>query len=164
VPDARPRIRELVEEGRLKPIVVEGWKNEAFVDPDARVPRHVDARALVAPFDPIVWERARTRRLFDFHYRIEIYTPADKRVHGYYVVPFLLGDTLVARVDLKADRKGKVLLVHAAFAEVGRDPGAIAGPLAAELLELARWLGLEKIRAGSRGNLARALRAALRQV
>ena len=164
VPDARPRIRELVEEGRLQPIVVEGWKNEAFVDPSAKMPRHADARALVAPFDPIVWERARTHRLFDFHYRIEIYTPAPKRVHGYYVVPFLLGDTLVARVDLKADRKAKSLLVHAAFSEIGREPAAIAEPLAAELVELARWLGLEKIRAGSRGNMARALRAALQRV
>ncbi|HLW17582.1 MAG TPA: winged helix-turn-helix domain-containing protein [Actinomycetota bacterium] len=164
VPDARSRIGELVEEGRLQPAIVEGWKDEAFVDPAAKVPRHAEARALVAPFDPIVWERARTHRLFDFHYRIEIYTPAQKRVHGYYVVPFLLGDTLVARVDLKADRKAKVLLVHAAFAEAGRDPSAIAEPLAAELQDLARWLGLEKIRTGSRGNLARALRAALRRV
>jgi uncharacterized protein YcaQ len=164
VPEARPRIRELVEEDRLEPVLVEGWKGEAFVDPAAKVPRHADACALVAPFDPIVWERARTHRLFDFHYRIEIYTPAHKRVHGYYVVPFLLGDTLVARVDLKAERKAKVLLVHAAFAELGREPAAIAEPLAGELKELARWLGLEKIRAGSRGNLARALRAALRQV
>jgi len=164
VPEARPRIRELVEEGRLEPVLVEGWKGEAFVDPAAKVPRRVDACALVAPFDPIVWERARTHRLFDFHYRIEIYTPAHKRVHGYYVVPFLLGDTLVARADLKADRKAKVLLVHAAFAELGREPAAIAEPLAGQLKELARWLGLEKIRAGSRGNLARALRTALRQV
>lgn len=162
VPDARPRIRELVEEGALSPVQVEGWKGDVYVDPAAKVPRRVDARALVAPFDPIVWERARAHRLFDFHYRIEIYTPAHKRVHGYYVVPFLLGDTLVARVDLKADRKTKALLVHAAFAELGRKPADVAEPLAAELRELARWLELEKIRAGSRGNLARALRAALR--
>jgi len=164
VPDARPRIRELVEDGRLQWVRVEGWKADVFVDPSAKVPRRVEARALVAPFDPIVWERARAHRLFDFHYRIEIYTPAHKRVHGYYVVPFLLGDTLVARVDLKADRKAKALLVHAAFAELGRDPVAIAEPLAAELHELARWLELEKIRTGSRGNLARVLRAALRSV
>ena len=162
VPDARPRIAELVEDGRIAGAAVDGWKSDAYVDPAAKVPRRVDARALVAPFDPIVWERARAHRLFDFHYRIEIYTPAHKRVHGYYVVPFLLGDTLVARVDLKADRKAKALLVHAAFAELGREPAEIAEALAKELQELARWLDLEKIRAGSRGNLARALRAALR--
>ena len=160
VPDARPRIAELVEEGRLLPVPVQGWSDPAFADPSVTLPRRVDVRALVAPFDPIVWERARTHRLFDFHYRIEIYTPAHKRVHGYYVVPFLLGDTLVARLDLKADRKAGELLVHAAFAEPGHDPRAIVGPLAGELRTLAAWLGLDRVRVGARGNLARALRAA----
>ncbi|TMK83034.1 MAG: winged helix-turn-helix domain-containing protein [Actinobacteria bacterium] len=162
VPDARPRIAELAEEGRLIPVRVEGWPSPAYLDRAAKVPRRVDVRSLVAPFDPIVWERARTHRLFDFHYRIEIYTPSHKRVHGYYVVPFLLGDTLVARVDLKADRKAEALLVHAAFAEPGRQPASIAGPLAEELRRLAAWLGLERIRVGARGNLARALRGAVR--
>jgi len=162
VPDARPRIAELAEDGRLIPVRIQGWPNPAYIDPATKVPRRVDVRALVAPFDPIVWERARTHRLFDFHSRIEIYTPSHKRVHGYYVVPFVLGDTLVARVDLKADRKAEILLVHAAFAEPGRQPASIAGPLAEELRRLAAWLGLEGIRVGARGNLARALRRAVR--
>ncbi|MGZ4120466.1 MAG: winged helix-turn-helix domain-containing protein [Actinomycetota bacterium] len=161
-PVARPRIAELVEAGRLVPVHVEGWKYPAFMDPSVRSARRVDARALVSPFDSLVWERARTHRLFDFHYRIEIYTPAHKRVHGYYVVPFVLGDTLVGRVDLKADRKADALLVHAAYAEDGRPPGDVAGPLAGELRLLAEWLELEKVRVGARGNLARALRSAIR--
>ncbi|NIX75592.1 winged helix-turn-helix domain-containing protein [Microvirga terricola] len=145
--DAKARIPELVEAGDLLPVTVEGWNGPVYLDPSARMPRRVDARALVSPFDPIVWERTRTERLFDFHYRIEIYTPAEKREYGYYCLPFLLGEDIVARLDLKADRAAGRLIVHSIHPEHHAAPDAIAPALGEELRLMADWLGLSDIAA-----------------
>ncbi|HVZ47185.1 MAG TPA: crosslink repair DNA glycosylase YcaQ family protein [Gemmatimonadaceae bacterium] len=151
---------ELVEAGRLVPVHVEGWKTPAYMVPEARIPRTIDARAIVSPFDPLMWERKWTKAVTGFDYQIEIYVPAHKRVHGYYVLPFLMGDRFVARLDLKADRKTRRLLVHAAYVEEGCEAGAVADAVAAELRLLVAWLGLDRIVVGRRGTLVPHLRLA----
>jgi uncharacterized protein YcaQ len=157
-----PRVAELVTDGELIPVDVAGWDAPGYLWHQARRPRSVKTRALLSPFDSLIFFRPRTERLFGFHYRIEIYTPEPKRIHGYYVLPFLLNERLVARVDLKSDRQAGVLRVQGAFAEAGIDAGHVARELARELELCAGWLGLANgVTVGERGDLAPALQLEL---
>ncbi|PZF76864.1 winged helix-turn-helix domain-containing protein [Aestuariivirga litoralis] len=162
IPETKTAIAELVEDGVLLPVKVEGWKPQGFLHREARFPRKAGGTALLSPFDPVVWERSRAERLFEFHYRIEIYTPAKKRQFGYYVLPFLHRERIAGRVCLKADRQAGVLRANASHHEGHADPGETAEALAGELRLMAGWLGLQEVAAGPSGNLARALKGALR--
>jgi uncharacterized protein len=156
----RQAIAALVETGELIPVGVRGTGSQPwYLWHEARVPRRIDARALLSPFDSMIFERARLERLFEFVYRIEIYVPGPKRMHGYYVYPFLLGEEFAARVDLKADRTRGVLRVNAAWIEPGHEPDDIATELALELKIMAEWLGLHAVEVQPRGDLAPALAA-----
>jgi uncharacterized protein YcaQ len=157
--DVRPSMQRLVDSADAEPVEVEGWRDPAWMVPDMSIPRSIDARALLTPFDPVVWApRDRSERIHDFSYTIEIYVPEAKRVFGYYVYPFLLGDRLVGRMDLKADRDQKRLLARATWIEDDADPATVAPALSAELHDMATWLGLDEIEVERRGNLADAVR------
>ncbi len=157
----KPIVAELVEEGTLREVQVEGWSKPAYVHHEARIPRRITACALLSPFDPVVWNRDRAMRLFGFHYRIEIYTPQPKRIYGYYVLPILWGDSVVGRLDMKSDRQGGALLVQGAFAEPGVPADSLAEDLAPELLAMAEWLGLDRVEVLPRGDMASTLRDAV---
>jgi uncharacterized protein YcaQ len=160
VAETKARLQELLDAGELTEVAVESWKHKAYVPRDTKVPRSIDVSALLSPFDSLIWMRPRTERLFGFHYRLAFYTPKHKRTQGYYVMPFLLGDRLVARADLKSDRKESRLLMLGGHAEPGVDPKAIAPALNEQLRTMATWLGLDRVTLKSRTELANALRRA----
>lgn len=162
VADVKAPLASLVDEGVVLRAQVEGWKGATFVTAEALRSKPVTARALLGPFDSLTWSRDRTKRLFDFDFSFEIYVPEPNRRYGYYVLPFLLSDRLVARVDLRADRKAGTLVVPGAFAEPGVDVAHVTAELAAELRAMAGWLGLDDVVVGERGDLAAGLSATLR--
>jgi len=153
----KPAVADLVASGELERVEVDGWTAPAYLKAGQIVPRLDRGTALLCPFDPLIFFRPRVQRLFDFFYRIEIYTPAPKRQYGYYVWPFLLDGRLVGRVDLKADRASDALQVVGAFVKPGEQPGQVAAALATELEAMASWLDLAKMSVGERGDLAAAL-------
>jgi uncharacterized protein YcaQ len=156
--DTTIALRELMDAGDVVPVTVEGWDRPAFTHPGARIPRRIDATALLSPFDPVVWERGRALRMFGFHYRIEIYTPAPQRVFGYYTLPLLIDEGIVGRIDLKSDRQNGVLRVQSAWGEAGSSPDPMR--VAALLGQIAAWQGLGDILVVDRGDFARDLAAA----
>jgi uncharacterized protein len=158
VAETKARLRELLDAGELTEVAVENWNHKAYMPSGAKIPRAVEASALLSPFDSLIWMRPRTERLFGFHYRLAFYTPKHKRTQGYYVMPFLHGDRLVARVDLKADRKQSRLLMLGGHAEPGIDPASIAPALNEQLRSMAEWLDLDRVTLKSRTELATALR------
>jgi uncharacterized protein len=157
----KPLVAELVEQGTLVEVQVEGWKQPAYLHHQARLPRRINACTLLSPFDPVVWKRDRAERLFGFRYRIEIYTPPPKRIYGYYVLPILWGDGVVGRLDMKADRQARALLVQGSYTEPGVPAGPLADDLAPELHAMAGWLGLDRVEVMPRGDLASTLRDAV---
>ena len=157
MPLVRPLVQGLVDRGELVEVEVEGWDKPGYLNPDATLPRSARGTALLSPFDNLIWYRPRAERLWGFHYRIEIYVPEPKRVFGYYVLPFLLDGDLVARVDLKTDRKAGVLRVKGAFAESGADRVAVGRALRHELELVATWLGMGDVEVARNGNLASVL-------
>lgn len=161
--DAAPRVNELVESGDIVPVAVEGWSESTYLAADIRIPRSMNAAALLSPFDPVTWYRPRALRLFDFFYRLEIYVPAHKRQWGYYVLPFLLGDDIVARVDLKANRLSRTLVVRRAHAERCCDTAACIPALVTELVSLKRWLGLDTVAVRGSDRFSKTLQHAIRQ-
>ncbi len=154
MPEARPLVGRLVDSGELVEVEVEGWEKPGYLHPDASLPRSLSGTSLLSPFDSLIWCRPRVERLWDFHYRIEIYVPEPKRVYGYYVLPFLLDGELVARVDLKTDRQERVLRVRGAFAEPDVDKLAVGRALRQELELVAAWLGMSDVAVTKNGNLA----------
>lgn len=160
--DTQRALGDLIDAGSVIPVAVRGWKERAYLDAGAAMPRKVDGRALLCPFDPLIWHRPRTERIFGVHYRIEIYVPEPQRTYGYYVFPLLVGDQIVGRFDLKADRAAGALLVQASWLEVGADAAATAEAAASELAEMARWLGLDRIEVRDRGDLAPRVAAEIR--
>lgn len=155
--DAGRALQQLIEQKRLQPAAVKGWSKPAYLLPDTSLPRKLDTAAILSPFDPVVWHRERAARLFDFNYRIEIYVPEKKRRYGYWVMPFLLDDRVVGRLDLKADREAQTLLVKGAWAEEGVDMQRVVPVVQQELEHLAQWLGLTNVSYARRGDLARGL-------
>lgn len=161
IADTKRSLLDLVEAGAAIPVEVAGWRDAAWLDAGAPLPRRVEASALLCPFDPVIWHRPRTERMFGVRYRIEIYTPAHKRVHGYYVFMLLVGEVLAARLDIKADRAAGELLVQSAWLEPGADERSALRAAVERLREMGSWLGLERVCVQARGDLHARLRAAI---